>query len=57
MARQLVELAREPDHLRSLGQAGLEHVRLNFSWDTAARKLNEFCSSLGEAANAVEQPA
>jgi glycosyltransferase involved in cell wall biosynthesis len=59
MARQLVGLAREPDLLRSLGKAGLEHVRLTFSWDTAARQLNEFCSSLGEAANAVgsEQPA
>lgn len=51
MAQQLVQLAREPERLESLGLAGLEHVRRSFSWDTAARKIHE--RSLGEVPDAV----
>jgi len=46
MAGQLVLLARNPERRKELAEAGLAHVRENFSWDQAAARFHFYIEAL-----------
>lgn len=41
LARTFLELLSDPGRLEAMGRAGHEHVRANYTWDEAARRIHE----------------